>query len=460
MNDPAQVPAHLPEALRPRLPGSAAAPEDAAPPALRPYPPLAPDLLRPHAVTGRMIAYASPDSTYAVTGKLLDSAQASIVIGIYDFSAEYMKAHLKKAMQRGVRLSLMLDTNSADEPGLFDELRALGAQCVRAPSSSAGHPAACFGNAHEKIIVIDGEIVMIQSGNWSENSIPFNPGDGEYSGQFVPGNRDMGLAVHSPSLARFFAELVARDIRLSLGQPPEAAAGDVASLAATGAAGTRAADVFFEAAPANAPPRLFSSLTVQPAEPVRITPVITPENFHETALGFLSSARKSILVEQQYIRGGQAAIRQLLERIAHARQAHPDLDVRIIVSPKYLYGSDLKQFLAAMADFGLEFGTNFRYLSRRHFVHCHNKLVVVDGRAVLLGSQNWSTTGVRSNREAALLVEHAPVAGYFAEVFETDWGLSEPSADPAAPGADMVVAAGAFADGGVVPSTVRDYRDV
>ena len=38
------------------------------------------------------MAYASPDSTYAVTKKLLDSAQRSIVIGIYDFRADYMKS--------------------------------------------------------------------------------------------------------------------------------------------------------------------------------------------------------------------------------------------------------------------------------------------------------------------------------------------------------------------------------
>ena len=56
---------------------------------------------RPRLVSGKIMAYASPDSTYAVTKKLLDSAQRSIVIGIYDFRADYMKEHLKKAMRRG-----------------------------------------------------------------------------------------------------------------------------------------------------------------------------------------------------------------------------------------------------------------------------------------------------------------------------------------------------------------------
>ena len=202
----------------------------AAPPALLPYPKLAQSLLKTRKVTGRILAYASPDSTYAVTKKLIASAQHSIVIGIYDFNADYMKDALKQAMRRRVTVSLMLDTNHDDDPGLFGELERLGATCVKAPSSSSGNPIAYFGNAHEKIIVVDGELVMIQSGNWSENSIPFNEGDGVVVDAFVPGNRDMGLAVHSPALAGFFADLVARDMRLAQGEPPDAAPEAIAAL--------------------------------------------------------------------------------------------------------------------------------------------------------------------------------------------------------------------------------------
>ena len=165
------------------------------------------------------MAYASPDSTYAVTKKLLDSAQRSIVIGIYDFNADYMKEHLKKAMRRGVTVSLMLDTNHDDDPACLTSSTSWAPTCVQAPSTSAGNPIAYFGNAHEKIIVVDGEIVMIQSGNWSENSIPFNEGDGVVGRPLRAGKPRHGLAVHSRELATFFAELVGRDMRLAQGEP-------------------------------------------------------------------------------------------------------------------------------------------------------------------------------------------------------------------------------------------------
>lgn len=453
--------ARLPPALRPEA-ELVDAVAGAAAPALLPYPRLPAEKLTTRLVSGKIMAYASPDSTYAITKRLLESAQRSIVIGIYDFRADYVKEHLKKAMRRGVTVSLMLDTDPADDPGLFGELAALGAQCVRAPSRSAGHPQAYFGNAHEKIIVIDGEIVMIQSGNWSENSIPFNEGDGVTIGPFDNGNRDMGIAVHSRDLATLFAELVARDMRLAQGLPPEVAP-PAALAAADVVTESRASEIFFEAAPPAVPVHLFPSLTVSPSAPVRITPVITPENFHDVAKDFLRSATRSIRIEQQYIRGGQPAVEALLQEIDTVRRRHPGLDVRIIVSPKYLAGNEKTKFLKAMRDFRLEFDDHYRFLAGRYFVHCHNKLIVVDEERVLLGSQNWSTTGLLSNREASLRVDHAGIAAYFAEIFDADWHMSEPTGAP--PDALLAAEAGLaeatdYARGGMVISSVRDYLDV
>ena len=117
-----------------------------------------------------------------------------------------------------------------------------------------------------------------------------------------------------------------------------------------------------------------------------------------------------------------------------------------------------------MKDFSLEFDDNYRYLSTKHFVHCHNKLIVVDDEKVLLGSQNWSSTGVLSNREASLLVEHAGIAAYFAEIFDADWGMSEPKGAPPdglfAAAVEGLAEPTDFAEGGIVISSARDYSDV
>jgi phosphatidylserine/phosphatidylglycerophosphate/cardiolipin synthase-like enzyme len=52
---------------------------------------------------------------------------------------------------------------------------------------------------------------------------------------------------------------------------------------------------------------------------------------------------------------------------------------------------------------------------------CHNKGIIVDSRAVLLSSQNYSADGVRFNRDAGLIIYDPKVAGYFEEIFLYDW---------------------------------------
>ena len=128
-------------------------------------------------VRGDIIAYASPDSTYAVTKKLFDAAKKSILIGIYDFSAPHVRQLVLDAMARGVAVSLMLDIDSEEESRLFDELVDMGMLGVPAPSCANEH-ISVFASSHEKVIVIDGEWTLVQSGNYSSNSIPLNEVDG------------------------------------------------------------------------------------------------------------------------------------------------------------------------------------------------------------------------------------------------------------------------------------------
>ena len=53
----------------------------------------------------RSASYASPDSTYAVTRRLLDRARRSLLIGIYDFSAEHVKELLLARDRRVVSVT-------------------------------------------------------------------------------------------------------------------------------------------------------------------------------------------------------------------------------------------------------------------------------------------------------------------------------------------------------------------
>lgn len=419
------------------------------------YEQIAGERLRARQIQGRMIAYAAPDSTYAVTKRLIEAAQQSIIIGIYDFTASYMKELLLQAMQRGVTVSLMLDLNGRQgERPIFNQLGSRGAETVAAPSCSGRGQRPHFEHAHEKIIVVDEEWVMIQSGNWSENSIPLNSGDGAVVGTWVSGNRDMGLAVQSPELAQFFIELIKSDMRLELG--------DVESLAGSAARKTFTEEEIFAEAPPQIPEPLFPSRTFPMSAPVSIQPVLTPDNYMDVVPDFLRSARRSILLEQQYIRAHQPTIKRLLDAIRDARRQNPNLDIRIIVAPRDEGVPQMFQEL--LQNYNLRRGENIRLLSGAHFEHCHNKLIIVDNEQVLIGSQNWSTTAVTINREASLLVKQSGVARYFTQIFEADWAMSDSGGEAEAEGSGItdrrLFTSRAFASGLVIPLSPGDYADV
>lgn len=362
-------------------------------------------------VHGKIVAYASPDSTFAVTKRMIDAAEHSILIGIYDFTASYMEDLLLAAMARGVRVSLMLDIDGKGESELFDRLVQMGVRGVSAPSC-ANSSARVFTSSHEKVIVIDGEWVLVQSGNYSTNSIPMNVEDGARAGRFRPGNRDTGLAIQSEKLASFFADVLESDMAL-VDAVPEMLRRPVE-------------EGFFlvERAPTRKPAKLFPSETFKLKGPLSVQPVLSPDNYMDVIPDFLAKAEKSILIEQQYIRSTQTNVTRLMQAIAKAKEVSPELEIRIVLG-KIFDKEDLPKEQRNLDNlsktYGLELGEHIRFINTDEFVHCHNKMIVVDGKSVLISSQNWSDAAVSKNREAGVWLTHEAIATYFTRIFENDW---------------------------------------
>jgi phosphatidylserine/phosphatidylglycerophosphate/cardiolipin synthase-like enzyme len=57
----------------------------------------------------------------------------------------------------------------------------------------------------------------------------------------------------------------------------------------------------------------------------------------------------------------------------------------------------------------------------RRQANVHNKEIVVDGKVVLVSSQNWSADGTLRNRDAGLIIHSADAAAYFEQIFLHDW---------------------------------------
>jgi phosphatidylserine/phosphatidylglycerophosphate/cardiolipin synthase-like enzyme len=401
-------------------------------------------------IKGQITAYASPDSTFAVTKELLDSATKTILIGIYDFTADYMADLLKDAMTRGVKVTLMLDTDHVKgEDEIFESLAENGADCVPAPSC-ASKKVHYFRSSHEKVIVIDGEICLIQSGNYSKNSIPMNVEDGVDDKHFRTGNRDMGVAVHSKTLAAFLTKILKSDMKLELDAPE--------GLARAFAA---APPMLVEAAPSRRPAKIFTSKTFKLANPLDVQPVLTPDNYMDVVPAALRKAKSSVLIQQQYIHSADEPVAELLQAIADARGDNEDFDVRILLG-KLFDDKALKKEkdnLKNIAEkYDLKINRNIRYVDTTRFVHCHNKLIIIDGKTVFVSSQNWSRAAVLDNREAGLLFDHKGVAGYFTDIFEADWEVGQKKLPP------HIKSGGATPEmlrrGGFVEVSAADYQEL
>jgi len=399
-------------------------------------------------VDQEIIAYCSPDSTFAVTKRLFDNAKKTILIGIYDFSAPHMTELVLDALRRGVKVKLMLDIDSKSEQELFDKLNDSGVDGVPAPSC-ASHRVHFFSSSHEKVIVIDGEWCLVQSGNYSENSIPLNVEDGGDRDHFRPGNRDTGLAIRSSKLAKFFTKILESDMALEINSPE----GLAKALETPNA-------FLIEKAPTRVPETLFPSKIFKLTKALNIQPILSTDNYMDVIPDKLRVARESILIEQQYIRGNQDNISDLLEAIKEARTAAGKLDIRIILG-KIFSKKDLpreeENLKLLKQEYGLVLGKNIRYIDTSRFVHCHNKMVLVDGEGVLVSSQNWSNSAVSKNREAGVWLSEKRICKYFTDIFENDWKTAFK-----APGAtrEDVVEPESLRAGGFIRVSRADYQEV
>jgi phosphatidylserine/phosphatidylglycerophosphate/cardiolipin synthase-like enzyme len=161
--------------------------------------------------------------------------------------------------------------------------------------------------------------------------------------------------------------------------------------------------------------QFFASTTVTGS--MRITPLLTPDPgvYVDAVRALVESATSTLHMQFQYIKlpattsSDNQAFVDLVGAVTARQKA--GVDVKIVMAQWETAGY-LEQLQAA----GLDVQSGVRIQG-----NVHNKGIVVDGRAALVSSQNWSSDGVLHNRDAGVIIEHADVAAYFDKVFLHDW---------------------------------------
>ena len=58
-------------------------------------------------------------------------------------------------------------------------------------------------------------------------------------------------------------------------------------------------------------------------------------------------------------------------------------------------------------------------------LYMHAKIIVVDGKAAFVGSENISTASLNDNRELGIIVADANVLNTLQQTFQQDWSVSQ-----------------------------------
>ena len=340
--------------------------------------------------------------------ELLGRARRSMLIYIYNVGSNDMLGLVRRSIDAGVEVRIMYDRTDTRQSEVA-KLQALGVELRVAPSSA---PRRAFTVCHQKYVVIDDEIVILGSANWATTSIP-NPG----TGRWKKGNREWLMALESGDAAALFTELF--DLDWEWQPPPE-------ELAAPALPAAVPLDVVV-GVPLERPEdhEILPAADFELPASTRVEPLLSPQNYFTAVATAIAGASRSIWVEQQYVKApdGSPHVARLLRLVADRVADVPGLDVRFIGSSIYPEG-----WLAtrdSLAAYGLDH--TLRALNPRHFTHCHNKGVIVDGETVVVSSTNWSDNSIGAAREVGLLLREPAVAAYYARAFDFDWRTGLPA---------------------------------
>src|SRR5262245_57766356 len=145
---------------------------------------------------------------------------------------------------------------------------------------------------------------------------------------------------------------------------------------------------------------------------MKIQPILTPGNYVERIVPFITGARRSFYMQTQYIhpsdRDSDEGLAALIEAVV--QKIKDGLDVRLIMS-QY----ETLDKLELLQDAGIDLA------HVRIQANVHNKGMVGHTSIVALGSQNWSADGVIRHRDATLIIYNEDAAKYWEQIFIHDW---------------------------------------
>ncbi|WP_234818698.1 phospholipase D-like domain-containing protein [Sinorhizobium fredii] len=404
-----------------------------------------------------VVCHVGPDAGWPTLRPFLEATEKTLSVAMYDFNADYIaKTFIETISGRGVKAVLTWDDSmTTPETAIRARLK------VALKEGLDGWIVKCGANYrfasayHEKVAVRDSSAFWLSSGNWSLRSQPdidpiANPTAAK--GMYSKGNREWHVIVEDAQLSAVFERYIAHDRD---GSKEEAEAGEDEAVLDRRPQ-ERMPDLFvpietviggFDLAASIADP-VAPALLPTSARAFEVQPVLTPDNYLKRLVELIGSAQRSLYLQFAYINYSEAAkdepFREMLKLLADISY-RSGFDLRIILGSNG--ATDKIRKLA-------EIGFNDKVFRTQGNVH--NKGIIVDGTTVLISSTNWSGDGVLRNRDAGVIIYDAEVAGFYRDVFLSDWN-DRSNAFLAEDQPILIATPGAETPAGMVRVSWRDY---
>ncbi|MGC9443358.1 MAG: phospholipase D-like domain-containing protein [Candidatus Methanospirareceae archaeon] len=352
--------------------------------------------------SGEVTAFVSPDCSFSALQRELDAATSSIYLNLYQFEHRHLMDALGAAVDRGVAVKLLLESNpvggvTADERYSMNQALERGLEVRLAEDPYINHA---------KYAVVDNRTLIVMTENWKLTGVPV---DNSY------GNRGWGIVIRAKDVASYFTALFFEDFYRGSAVTADILDAGTSSTVAWIPQGNFAA--------------AFEPVTV--AGEFIVIPVVAPDSAldNETILGTIRNAEERIYVQQFsaprfWGKDENIFITALIAAARRGCEVKVLLDANDYNLETVNDNDEVVAWLEQVAhDEDLNLAATLANLDELGVVKVHTKALIVDGQTAVITSLNWNGNSVQ-NREVGVIVDSEAVAAFYEAVFLHDWNAS------------------------------------
>jgi len=276
-------------------------------------------------------------------------------------------------------------------------------------SGSADADGEWLSDTHNKLLIIDGKVVIVSSVNFSENA-------------FL-NNREAGMVIQSTDVATYYKTIFESDW-VDGEVPTSPIRASITRDSSSSPLNNRLEKIHYTS-PTDLDPVNFTGT-------YNVTLFANPDNADEVIFRYLKSAKSSIYVSMYTI-----SRLDFNKTLIDLKNANPSLDIQVLISNRRVGSSEnMDTYTAAKS---LTDNSIPVYNSTENLRYYHNKYWIIDGTHTFVYSGNWSPRSVapplepgddeysssEANRDMGIAVHNAAdIAAHFKAVWDADVAVS------------------------------------